>query len=114
MIYLYIWHLINLFIFLPFILNVIYCFLITRLTGLQFAGYNDEILEVQYLGGAESHLVVATNSALIKVFEIKSWAVQILRGHTDTVLAIDIYQDRHMFASSSKVCSVEPHYKDNY
>jgi len=69
----------------------------------QFAGYNDEILDIKYLGKDQSHIVVATNSALIKVFDLKTWDVQMLRGHSDIVLALDVYRDGEMFASSSKV-----------
>ena len=46
---------------------------------------------------------MATNSPLIKVFSLSSWDVQFLRGHTDIVLALDVYKSGTLLASSSKV-----------
>ena len=36
----------------------------------QFVGYNDEVLDVKFMGKGDSHIVVATNSSQIKVFEL--------------------------------------------
>ncbi|KAG5832192.1 hypothetical protein ANANG_G00288490 [Anguilla anguilla] len=68
----------------------------------QFVGYNDEVLDVKFLGKGDSHIVVATNSPQLKVFELASRSCQILYGHTDTVLALDIFRKGSMFASCSK------------
>ncbi|KAJ8253903.1 hypothetical protein COCON_G00205150 [Conger conger] len=68
----------------------------------QFVGYNDEVLDVKFLGKGDSHIVVATNSPQLKVFELASRSCQILYGHTDTVLALDIFKKGSMFASCSK------------
>uniref|UniRef100_A0A8V5G7Y5 Uncharacterized protein n=1 Tax=Melopsittacus undulatus TaxID=13146 RepID=A0A8V5G7Y5_MELUD len=48
----------------------------------QLAGYNDEVLDVKFLGAADSHIVVATNSPQLKVFELATSHCQILYGHT--------------------------------
>lgn len=48
----------------------------------QFVGYNDEVLDVKFLGKADSHIVVATNSCQLKVFELLTNSCQILYGHT--------------------------------
>lgn len=48
----------------------------------QFAGYNEEVLDVRFLGPADSHIVVATNSPQLKVFELATSHCQILYGHT--------------------------------
>ncbi|KAJ8344989.1 hypothetical protein SKAU_G00291820 [Synaphobranchus kaupii] len=68
----------------------------------QFVGYTDEVLDVKFLGKGDSHIVVATNSPQLKVFELASRSCQILYGHTDTVLALDIFRKGSMFASCSK------------
>ncbi|XP_056389510.1 transducin beta-like protein 3 [Hyla sarda] len=68
----------------------------------QFAGYNDEVLDVKFLGPSDSHIVVATNSPQIKVFELETSNCQILYGHTDTVLALDVFKKGLMFASCGK------------
>lgn len=49
---------------------------------LQFVGYSDEVLDVKFLGKGDSHIVVATNSCQLKVFELLTNSCQILYGHT--------------------------------
>lgn len=49
---------------------------------LQFAGYSEEVLDVRFLGPEDSHIVVASNSPCLKVFELQTSACQILHGHT--------------------------------
>ncbi|KAM3916149.1 transducin beta-like protein 3 [Leptodactylus fuscus] len=68
----------------------------------QFAGYNDEVLEVKFFGPSDSHIVVATNSSHLKVFELATLNCQILYGHTETVLALDVFKKGLMFASCAK------------
>lgn len=48
----------------------------------QFVGYSDEVLDVKFLGKEDSHIVVATNSCQLKVFELLTNSCQILYGHT--------------------------------
>lgn len=48
----------------------------------QFVGYSDEVLDVKFLGKGDSHIVVATNSSQLKVFELLTNSCQILYGHT--------------------------------
>nr|CAB3266856.1 transducin beta-like protein 3 [Phallusia mammillata] len=67
-----------------------------------FVGYNDEVLDVKFLGEGDLFLIVATNSPKIKVFEIETSACHLLKGHTDTVLSIDVFRNQSYFASCSK------------
>lgn len=48
----------------------------------QFAGYSEEVLDVRFLGPEDSHIVVASNSSCLKVFELRTSACQLLPGHT--------------------------------
>ncbi|ETE65343.1 Transducin beta-like protein 3 [Ophiophagus hannah] len=68
----------------------------------QFSGYNGEVLDVRFLGPKDSHIVVATNSSQLKVFELSSSNCQILPGHSDIVLALDVFRKGKLFASCSK------------
>ncbi|XP_066497692.1 transducin beta-like protein 3 [Hoplias malabaricus] len=68
----------------------------------QFVGYNDDILDVKFLGKEDTHIVVATNSSQLKVFELATSSCQILYGHTDTVLSLDVFKKRSMFVSCAK------------
>ncbi len=49
---------------------------------MKFVGYNDDILDVKFLGKDDTHIVVATNSSQLKVFELATNSCQILYGHT--------------------------------
>ncbi|KAJ3601529.1 hypothetical protein NHX12_032497 [Muraenolepis orangiensis] len=71
-------------------------------TQQQFVGYNDEILDVKFLGKDDSHIVVSTNSCQLKVFELLTNSCQILYGHTDTVLSLDVFKKGSLFASCAK------------
>ncbi|XP_053194278.1 transducin beta-like protein 3 [Scomber japonicus] len=75
-------------------------------TQQQFVGYSDEVLDVKFLGKGDSHIVVATNSCQLKVFELLTNSCQILYGHTDTVLSLDVFKKGFLFASCAKDRSV--------
>ncbi|KAL2101183.1 hypothetical protein ACEWY4_002944 [Coilia grayii] len=68
----------------------------------QFVGYNDDILDVKFLGKEDTHIVVATNSSQLKVFELATSSCQILYGHTDTVLSLDVFRRGLLFVSCAK------------
>ncbi|XP_069125623.1 transducin beta-like protein 3 [Argopecten irradians] len=70
----------------------------------QFCGYTDEVLDLQLLD--DTHLVMATNSQHLKVFEMDSWNCQILHGHSDIVLSVCVHHKQHLIASSSKDNSI--------
>jgi U3 small nucleolar RNA-associated protein 13 len=72
----------------------------------QFAGYSEEVLDVRFLGPKDSHIVVASNSPCLKVFELQTSACQILHGHTDIVLALDVFRKGWLFASCAKDQSI--------
>ncbi|XP_033745921.1 transducin beta-like protein 3 [Pecten maximus] len=72
----------------------------------QFCGYTDEVLDLQLMGEGDSHLVMATNSQHLKVFELESWNCQILQGHSDIVLSVCVHHKDHLIASSSKDNSI--------
>ncbi|XP_055991199.1 transducin beta-like protein 3 [Sorex fumeus] len=72
----------------------------------QFAGYNEEVLDVRFLGPEDTHIVVASNSPCLKVFELRTSACQILHGHTDIVLAVDVFRKGWLFASCAKDQSI--------
>lgn len=62
-------------------------------------------MDVRFWGQNDKQIAVATNSPLIKVFDVDSWACQILVGHTDNVVSLDTYQKGHtsLLVSGSKV-----------
>ncbi|KAF4792020.1 Transducin beta-like protein 3 [Turdus rufiventris] len=72
----------------------------------QLAGYNEEVLDVKFLGPGDSHIVVATNSPQLKVFELATSHCQILYGHTETILALDVFRKGLMFVTCAKDRSI--------
>ncbi|XP_061702886.1 transducin beta-like protein 3 [Syngnathoides biaculeatus] len=81
-------------------------------TRQQFVGYSDEVLDVKFLGQSDSHIVVATNSRQLKVFELLTNSCQILYGHSDTVLSLDVFKKGLVFASCAKDRSVRVWHMD--
>lgn len=71
---------------------------------MQFVGYSDEILDVVYFGEEEEYLAIATNSPDIKIYQFETMNCQLLRGHTDIVLALAVTKaDKSFLLSSGKV-----------
>ncbi|ORX94019.1 WD40 repeat-like protein [Basidiobolus meristosporus CBS 931.73] len=68
----------------------------------QIVGYNEEVIDLAYLGEDESHLAVATNSEQIRVFNLEKFDCDILYGHSDIVLCMDERRDAGFFVSGSK------------
>jgi len=68
----------------------------------QIVGYNDEIIDVAYIGEEETHLAVAANSEQIRVFNLKKFECDLVYGHTDIVICLDRNTDGTLMASGSK------------
>ena len=71
--------------------------------ALQFIGYSDEVLDIRFLGDQEQYLAVATNSALVKVFQRQDLSCQLLSGHSAVVLCLDCSADGRTMVTGSKV-----------
>lgn len=69
----------------------------------QLVGYNDEVLDVKYVGVEDSHVAVATNSNYVKVFELSTSSCQLLAGHKEVVLCVDVFRDGLTLVTGSKV-----------
>ncbi|KAG6879561.1 hypothetical protein C0992_001388 [Termitomyces sp. T32_za158] len=91
--------------------NIICHSLSTRSLTRQLIGYNDEIVDTTLLSpafpisavkGRDSHLALATNSSLIRIYDIHTFDARLLDGHTDVVLALDQGADGQLLASGSK------------
>lgn len=58
---------------------------------------------MKYFGEDDKFAVVATNSQHIKVFELSNCDCEILYGHTDIVMCIDVVPKSDIFISGAKV-----------
>lgn len=71
----------------------------------QLIGYNDEIVDATYLSynkSRDSHIALATNSSLIRVYSTKNLDARLLEGHSEIVLSLDHSSDGSILASGSK------------
>ncbi|KAG8891682.1 U3 small nucleolar RNA-associated protein 13, partial [Tulasnella sp. 417] len=81
----------------------------TRTLTRQFIGYNDQIIDATFLSPTttttaqtDSHLALATNSSLIRVYDATTLDARLLSGHTDMVLCLDKGAAGRVLASGSK------------
>ncbi|GAB0095117.1 transducin beta-like protein 3 [Sergentomyia squamirostris] len=70
----------------------------------QLIGFSDEILDLAFVGKKDRYLAVATNSPDIKFYDTTTMNCQILRGHTDIVMALS--GRGKLLASASKDSTV--------
>ena len=82
---------------------------ISILTERQLVGELDQVLCAKFIGDKQEHLVVASNSPLIKIYSLKNRnSCQVFAGHDDIVLSIhDVSWNRNLFISSSKDNSIK-------
>jgi U3 small nucleolar RNA-associated protein 13 len=93
-------------------------------TTRQIIGYNDEVIDTVLLSSSsppiktvsnnetapnettttpkESHLAVATNSDLIRVYDLNRFSVSLLEGHKDVVLCLNRSVEGDILVSGSK------------
>ncbi|KAF5385333.1 hypothetical protein D9615_001198 [Tricholomella constricta] len=93
--------------------NIIFHSLSTQSLTRQLIGYNDEIVDATFLSPSfpslseksaqrDSHLALATNSSLIRVYDTNTYDARLLEGHTDVVLTLDQGVTGRLLASGSK------------
>lgn len=80
----------------------------------QLIGYNDEIVDASFLNynynppspsstkNSDSHIALATNSSLIRVYSTLNLDARLLEGHSEIVLALDHSSDARILVSGSK------------
>lgn len=85
---------------------MIYHSLETGLPARQIIGFNDEIIDAVLLSdpssSTQSHLALATNSALIRIYSTQTFDARLLSGHKDMVLCLDKSVDGQILVSGSK------------
>ncbi|KAI8079765.1 WD40-repeat-containing domain protein [Halteromyces radiatus] len=68
----------------------------------QVVGYNDEIVDIVYLGENETHLAAATNSEQLRVYDVETQNCDIVYGHKDMILCLDRSKDGDVLVTGSK------------
>lgn len=64
-------------------------------------GHNDDILDLKAIPNADA-IVVATNSAKVKLFDLNDFSCHVLDGHSATVLCVDVSPCGRFVASCGK------------
>jgi len=70
-------------------------------------GFNDEVLDLKVIPSLEhtaehSSIVVATNSAQVRIFDLDNFSCHVLDGHSATVLCVDVSPCGRYIATSGK------------
>ncbi|KAG0167641.1 U3 small nucleolar RNA-associated protein 13 [Apophysomyces sp. BC1034] len=68
----------------------------------QIVGYNDEVVDVAYIGEEDSHLAAATNSEQLKIYNVDTQDCDIVYGHNDMIICMDRSRDGTVLATGSK------------
>ncbi|KAJ1330692.1 hypothetical protein BSLG_009144 [Batrachochytrium salamandrivorans] len=67
----------------------------------QIAGYNEEVLDICFIGETDTHLAVITNTEQIRVYNLEKRDCDIIFGHNDIVLCVASFsQGKHMVTGS--------------
>ncbi|KAJ7161309.1 WD40 repeat-like protein [Mycena crocata] len=85
--------------------NIMFHSLSTHSLTRQLIGFNDEIVDARFLSTAaqrDSHLALATNSSLIRIYSVSEFDARLLEGHTEIVLCVDSGVNGTVLASGSK------------
>jgi len=88
--------------------NIIYHSISTHLVTRQIVGFNDEIIDATFLNLpsssslTHSHLALATNSNLVRLYSTSTFDVRLLAGHQDMVLCLDKSINSQYLLSGSK------------
>ncbi|KAK2461404.1 hypothetical protein APHAL10511_005867 [Amanita phalloides] len=87
--------------------NIAFYSLSSQTLARQIVGYNDEIVDATFLRnvanvGCDASLALATNSSLIRVYNLTSLDTRLLIGHSDIVLALSSTIDGRWLASGGK------------
>ncbi|KIR81841.1 U3 small nucleolar RNA-associated protein 13 [Cryptococcus gattii EJB2] len=99
--------------------NIIFHSLSTLLSTRQIIGFNDEIVDVAFLSHPaapptspsplpetpdipHSHMAVATNSNLLRIYSTSSFNARLLPGHTDMILCLAVSPNHQWLVTGSK------------
>ncbi|KAF8508759.1 WD40-repeat-containing domain protein [Gautieria morchelliformis] len=86
--------------------NILFYSLVTHALTRQIIGYNDEITDATLLRTSsskqDSHLALATNSSLIRIYSLKTQDARLLSGHSSIILSLDSGGGGKVLTSGSK------------
>ena len=82
--------------------NIIFHSITSEKIERQLVGFNDEIIDLCFVGAEDAHLAVVANSRLIRVYSTTKNDAKLLSGHNNVVLALDRSSQGSVLVSGSK------------
>ncbi|KAI5121299.1 hypothetical protein M0805_003768 [Coniferiporia weirii] len=84
--------------------NLLLHSLSSRMIIRQLVGFNDEIIGATFISatGPDSHVAIAANSSLVRVYSVDGNDARLLSGHSGMVLCLDHSADGRILSSGSK------------
>ncbi|KAJ2655721.1 U3 small nucleolar RNA-associated protein [Coemansia sp. RSA 1200] len=68
----------------------------------QIVGYNEEIIDMEYIGNTQDYLAVATNTEQIRIYNTNNLNCELAYGHKDTILCLSVHESGFIVATGSK------------
>ncbi|KAJ2249516.1 U3 small nucleolar RNA-associated protein, partial [Coemansia sp. RSA 454] len=68
----------------------------------QIVGYNEEIIDLAYIGNEHKHLAVATNTEQLRIYNTDNLNCELAYGHKDIILTLDVHSSGAIVATGSK------------
>lgn len=68
----------------------------------QIVGYNDQIVDLAYVGAEDTHLAAVTNSEHLRVYNVETQDCDLIYGHKDMIICIDRSRDGMLLATGAK------------
>ncbi|KAI8322302.1 WD40 repeat-like protein [Martensiomyces pterosporus] len=68
----------------------------------QIVGYNEEVIDLAYVGPEQKHLAVATNTEQLRVYNTENLNCDLAYGHKDIILCLDVHSKGSIIATGSK------------
>ena len=67
----------------------------------QIAGNLDEVTDIKFLN--DSHIVMATNSPQLKVFDLATGSTCLMQGHKTNIVCVTVCAKEQLIATGDKV-----------
>ncbi|KAI9473051.1 WD40-repeat-containing domain protein [Coemansia mojavensis] len=68
----------------------------------QIVGYNEEVIDMAFIGQEQKHLAVATNTEQLRIYNTSNHHCELAYGHKDIILALDVHDNGAIVATGSK------------
>lgn len=68
----------------------------------QIVGYNEEIIDMAYVGLEQKHLAVATNTEQLRLYDTENLNCELAYGHKDIILCVVVHNSGCIIATGSK------------